>query len=75
MQLELEEAVQFQNDLFMALVAALDKHGGLKRDDLANFLSAVAQNSRGNRQDFFHMIAKSCRSSMPPILRIVPQDD
>jgi hypothetical protein len=73
MDLEMTEAIQLQNDLFMALAAALDRNGALKRDDLANYLYAVSQNSAGNRQLFFEMMAASIRSPGPmsPMLRIV----
>jgi hypothetical protein len=74
-ELEIEDAIQLQTDLFMALAGALDHHGVLKRDDLATYLGAFAQHKRGKHQEFFYLIAKSCRSSMPPQLRVVKPDD
>lgn len=73
MELEITEAVQFQNDLFMAMAAALNRNGALPRGELADYLSAIAQNSAGNRAQFFQMMAGSVRSPGPmsPVLRLV----
>lgn len=61
MEYELEDIIQFQNDLFVALTAALHEKGVLPREELADYLQAIAEKSTEAKKTYLRSAAQNVR--------------